>query len=550
MIFWSLLAFMLSPILAQPALMDARSQQALLLRAMALVGPDRASKHLQEQPIIHDQFAGDLATVHHHRKCGTLLTSEIASNWGRLSKTTQASLTRLFQRQPRQRTIVSRNQHFEVHFDTTGSHAIAHFDDDGNGVPDYADFVADTYEDVWDLQITQLGYREPPVDDDGRYDIYIKNLSNQGVYGFTWPDPGGTTTASYAEIDNNFSENIYYTKGRRAVQVTAAHEFYHGIQFAYFANFAAGWWQEASATWMEDVAYDDVNDYYFYVPVYLADPEASVDFFSFGSLRPYAETIFAHYVSEVYGPETIRATWESLGSRTVSSYDIDDIGAALPGGFAAAYPRFAIWNYFTGVRHRSGYYEEGRVFSTPREGFAALGPPEVVVHTVQPVDGVTTSDFERVDHFGATYIKIETQSLSGGLRVTLDLDDRATWDVAVLLVTSTSVDILRPSSRTIEIPSAGFYDEIVVIPMVVSSSGTRFSVDYSVLATSSIQSWSDLIGDYDGNGEVGFADFLGFAESFGKTAAEGHDERHDMDANGKIDFSDFLKFATRFGDKL
>ena len=539
MIFWSLLAFLWSPVFAQPALMDARSQQDLLLRATALVGPDRASKHLQGQPIILDQSTiGDPATVHHHRKCGTLLTSEIASNWKRLSKTTQATLTRLFQRQPRQRTIVSRNQHFEVHFDTTGSHAIAHFDDDGNGVPDYADFVADTYEDVWDFQITQLGYREPLVDDDGRYDIYIKNLGNQGVYGLTWPDPGGTTTASYAEIDNNFTENIYFTQGRRAVQVTAAHEFYHAVQFAYYAPFDVAWWQEVTATWMEDFAYDAVNDYYSYVSFFLEDPEESLDDFSFGNLRVFGASIFGHYVADVYGPETILATWESLGTRTPSTYDILDIDLAIPGGFSGVYPRFAIWNYFTGSRHRGSYYNEGSVFT------------EATVRTVQPIQGQGVDGFKRVDHLGATYLQIPTQGLSGGLTIGLDLSTSATWNPVVLLVTANTIDILRPKGSTISIPAVGNYNEIVVIPIVVSSVGSNFLVEYSVLSTTSIQSWSDLVGDFDGNGEVGFADFIGFADSFGKTGAQGHDERHDMDADGKIDFSDFLKFATRFGDKL
>ena len=119
----------------------------------------------------------------------------------------------------------------------------------------------------------------------------------------------------------------------------------------------------------------------------------------------------------------------------------------------------------------------------------------------------------------------------------------------MLLVTATTLDILRPSGTTIEVPSVGRYDEVVVIPMVTSSTGTNFTLDYTLLATASVQSFSHLIGDFDGNGEVGFPDFLGFAESFGKTGAEGHDERHDLDANGVIDFSDFLKFATRFGDK-
>ncbi len=538
MILRFLLLFCLtSSAFAQTSLLDPASQDDLIRRALALVDPDHAIDQVGSRFILRETGVPDHG-AHGPIKCGTVLTSEISANWGRLSKATQAKLSRLFQRQARQRTIVSQNDHFEIHFDTTGTHAVAHFDDDGNGIPDYVDLVAKTYEDVWDLEITQLGYREPIGDSDGRSDVYIKNLGNTGVYGLTWPDPGGTTTASYAEIDNNFTDNIYFTRGTDAVQVTAAHEFYHAIQFAYFAPFDSGWWQEATATWMEDVAYDDVNDYFIYVRIYLDDPEASLDFFSFGSLRPFGASLFSLYVADVYGPETIKATWESLATRTPSSYDIVDIELALPGGFPGVYPRFAIWNYFTGTRHRGGFHEEGSSFGDGK------------ITTIRPTEEVETSDFERVDHFGATHIQIQTQGLSTGLRVTLDLDDRATWDVVVILVTATGIDILRPSGQIIEIPEVGVYDEVVVIPMVISPSGTQFSVDFSVLSTSTVQAWSDLVADFDGDGEVGFPDFLGFAESFGKTGAEGHNERHDLDANGRIEFSDFIKFSSRFGDKL
>ena len=64
MILWSLLVFLLGPAFAQPALMDAGRQQDLLLRALALVDPDRVSEHLQSRHIIHDPSAiGDLAAV-------------------------------------------------------------------------------------------------------------------------------------------------------------------------------------------------------------------------------------------------------------------------------------------------------------------------------------------------------------------------------------------------------------------------------------------------------------------------------------------------------
>ena len=43
------------------------------------------------------------------------------------------------------------------------------------------------------------------------------------------------------------------------MQVTAAHEYFHAVQFAY-DFFEDGWFMEATATWAEDELYDSVND--------------------------------------------------------------------------------------------------------------------------------------------------------------------------------------------------------------------------------------------------------------------------------------------------
>ena len=53
---------------------------------------------------------------------------------------------------------------------------------------------------------------------------------------------------------------------------------------------------------------------------------------------------------------------------------------------------------------------------------------------------------------------------------------------------------------------------------------------------------SGLMGDFDGNGSVGFTDFLMFAQAFGGT-----DSRFDLDGNGSVGFTDFLMFAGQFG---
>ena len=54
--------------------------------------------------------------------------------------------------------------------------------------------------------------------------------------------------------------------------------------------------------------------------------------------------------------------------------------------------------------------------------------------------------------------------------------------------------------------------------------------------------------DFNGDGEVGFPDFLLFASGFGaKSGEERYDAKLDLDSSGDIGFSDFLTFASAFG---
>ncbi len=54
--------------------------------------------------------------------------------------------------------------------------------------------------------------------------------------------------------------------------------------------------------------------------------------------------------------------------------------------------------------------------------------------------------------------------------------------------------------------------------------------------------------DFDGDGMVGFPDFLRFAAQFGLSQGDpGYDARYDLDGDGAIGFGDFLIFANAFG---
>ncbi|MDA0747806.1 MAG: heparinase II/III family protein, partial [bacterium] len=57
-----------------------------------------------------------------------------------------------------------------------------------------------------------------------------------------------------------------------------------------------------------------------------------------------------------------------------------------------------------------------------------------------------------------------------------------------------------------------------------------------------------VVGDFTGDNEVHFDDFIVFAKHYGTSQAEsGFDARFDLDGDGQVGFSDFLTFASNFG---
>ena len=469
-------------------------------------------------------------------RCGTGPVLEALHNWGRISAETRTKLTTFFQRPSSQRTHPSPSGRFLIHYDVSGTHAVSTEDNDSNGVPDYVDETAAVFDHSWDREIGELGYLPPPEDSDGIYDIHIQQLGLQGVYGLTFPT-GSTTSSSYIQIDNDFTDNIYQTRGLDGLRVTAAHEFFHAIQFAYYAPFDAAWWQELTATWMEDVIYDDINDYYQYQTFFFQDPGTSLDDSPFVGLQPFAASVFAHHLEQVYGINTIRDTWESLGTRTPSTYEIEDIDTALPKGLSSILPRFIVWNYLTGNRHVAGYYEEGASYT------------EISPRQITPTSGGTISGSVNIDHLSSAYLAIKTSSVSGGLRVSLSLESGSTYEVVMMLFQGGSPEVVTLAGSETTIANVSRYDEVVVVPISTATSGSRFRIDYSISAGSSITVTSDLVGDFDADGSVAFTDFLAFAGSFGQPAREdSHNRQHDLNADGTVGFGDFLLFASHFGE--
>lgn len=79
----------------------------------------------------------------------------------------------------------------------------------------------------------------------------------------------------------------------------------------------------------------------------------------------------------------------------------------------------------------------------------------------------------------------------------------------------------------------------------------RRSGEFEVFANPIILRFSKqggLTADFDGDGIVGFTDFLQFAGVFGTSRGDmGYDARYDLDGNDSVGFSDFVIFAGTFG---
>lgn len=254
---------------------------------------------------------------------------------------------------------------FRIHYDLTGINAIDTADGDGNGRPDYLDLVIDAIDDTREILLEEMGYSMPPPDnlqDQGfggssHYDIYLMSIGSD-YYGWTQPEnlvndnPNSTMVesnayTSYIVLRNNYSGFPNSEMGN--IQVTLAHEVFHAIQFGYDFDDEI-WFMEATATWMEDQAFTDVNDCYNYMPGWFKYPHYSLHEDK-GSHTWYGTFIFFQYISEnLGGSRLIKDFWERSvtfnSNDTYSTYAfIDEVLAENSSSISNAMSGMVIANW-------------------------------------------------------------------------------------------------------------------------------------------------------------------------------------------------------------
>jgi len=255
---------------------------------------------------------------------------------------------------------------FRVHYDTVGNNTPALLDPVGNRIPGTAracvDSIISILSHVVPVETGTLHYPAPISDGTlgggPEYDIYVMELG--AMYGFTTPDvstaPGGRA-ASWITIDNDF---VFVrpepNRGLPGFKVTIAHELHHAIQIGNY-----GYWDEdpffyeITSTWMEDVVYTEVNDYYNYLKAVWSHFRSPETPFTSGEMIMYSRAIWGHYISERFGIDVMREIWEKIRllrpqlaiDQTLREHGVD---------LAGAYAEWSIWNYFTGSRAKPGLF--------------------------------------------------------------------------------------------------------------------------------------------------------------------------------------------------
>lgn len=214
------------------------------------------------------------------------------------------------------------------HWVTTTDDAPPLEDEDGDQIPDWVEVTGGVFEQVWSFVVNDFGYRRPLSDDsssnygvDGRLDIYLADLGSQGTYGYcTTDDPAlSYTRSAFCVVDNDFSEDQFQAPPLDSLRVTAAHELFHAVQFAY--DFLEDlWFMEGTATWIEDEVYDGINNNRQYLKASpLAHPTMPIDAPIDG--MEYGNWVFWAFLSEYFGsqdgpdPAIVRRIWEMADAK-------------------------------------------------------------------------------------------------------------------------------------------------------------------------------------------------------------------------------------------
>ncbi|HDS74728.1 MAG TPA: hypothetical protein ENN56_04225 [Firmicutes bacterium] len=202
---------------------------------------------------------------------------------------------------------------------------------------------------------------------------------------------------------------------------------------------------EMTATFMEEVMYDNVNDYHQYLdPIGWGSAGISIFsepgnglYFNNGTIYPYGGAIFPIFLTEYYGSDAaFDIIHDTFHVRKVTSTTriVESIQARIGLPIEEILAEFWVWNYFTGYRARDdfGFPEAASYRPAPLDPDAYA--EAATAHTIESLaDSGVVSGLVGAAPLGAALIRIVPDGSLGGFRATLydSTEGNWSWRIAV-----------------------------------------------------------------------------------------------------------------------
>ncbi len=374
--------------------------------------------------------------------------------------------------------------HFRIHYTTTGTDASSLTY--ANNIASYADYS-------WVTECETMGYFVPPSDNgaggDNLYDIYIKN-AGPGICGYCSsggeykpPDSTHASSASHIVISN--------TQGTGLNQVTAAHEFQHAIQSSYDWQ-EPTWFMENCAVWMEDMVYDDVDDWRgYYSGGAMRKPWMGINA---GNPYWYGGMFWPRMMDLMFNDQTaVRKVWENCAEVAgPNMFDAqDEMFISYGSSLEKAFMEYGLWRFMVG-----GFYEES--FNLFDDELSTVSNAIVL-----PWNNVTSLPFSgdfnegyplyHMETYGITWIKVDLSSYQGGY-VQMEFDGRDNFDfnLGAIIFNGSSFEFNwyacdpTTSEKTIAVPTSG-YDYAIFFPAFMAETAFTAEFEYEISYSSGIE---------------------------------------------------------------
>lgn len=402
--------------------------------------------------------SAEAETVH---KCGMPLRHNLQRDWGKLEPSTQKILASYIT--PPQltnaKTFTSSSGRFNITYATSGT------DTPTPAYPytlaSWVEKVAAIFEEVYFKEVITMGYPAPPL---SPYTVYLvqKPTDDYGniTFGMTISLTLNNQSAkSFIVIDNDFVESSYQatipgngtvgSKALNALQITAAHEFHHAIQFGINYYFEP-WYAEATSSWMEDEVYDSVNQLYSYANDYLTSTATALNAGS-----GYSRWIFNRSIFEQFYPQDIIwKIWDDFAAEPASPGAdipmlpfIDKVLKSQGSSLAASFFGFAKKTY---LNNWSSHTDEIANF-------------HVVASTPFAADSVHTVKNPNLPAYSFTYYRV-SPSTNSPSTLTLNYPDKpAEYQVVAFKNSDKTEYYYNESTQAVTIPDVGSNDTIYLL---------------------------------------------------------------------------------------